>query len=476
VAQGRIDHVASEHTLDTTHATVPPVGPTNQLHPSTRPSRASQSGQGHTYSGRQTGVRRKIAFSDPLESGSLSELTRAEHTSATIAPAAIAPAITSAPLQACVAALDSAMDAVLILDRSGLVQYLNRACVSLLARERCEQRIVGRHVLGLVCLDGAAIRNILRALGHANVWNGTLQVELGARCRAVELCVRRVAGPGASHHHHHARTSRTQSFSVIARPAAGLARGSHALEHVQPSLGAADATPQSADMLSTLARVGSEMAHDFNNQLAVVLNYSFILLRELPTRSPMRTHVTELQGAAWRAAEVAREVLRFGARRDLDATEIDVQQLVRATQPSLASMLAGGQTKVELRLAAESCSVFARRAQLEWLLFELSARLQSRLGRLASLRISTSMTFSGDNAVHDKPRALIALDAHAAPDALTTPATRSPLLSEAQAYAGAPQGLRAAERTLEQAHGELTLHALPDGGLRYLICLPATRI
>ena len=393
-AQGRIDHVASEHTLDTTHATVPPVGPTNQLHASTRPSRASQTGpgpsHGHTpspaFCGRQTGVRRKIAITDAGESSARPRDAREGHE----------PASTAAPLQACVAALDASTEAVLILDRTGVVQYVNRACMTLLARERSDQRIVGRHALGLVCLDGAAIKNILRALRHAQVWNGTLQVELGTRCRAVDLCVCRVMG----------RNGRTQSFSVIARPAVTeppTTTGATGSSHTQhPSADPA----QGADVLSTIARVASEMAHDFNNQLAVVLNYSFILLRELPNRSPMRSHVTELQGAAWRAAEVAREVLRFGARRSVDATEVDVHQLLRTTQAILAPMLGGGQTKVELRLAAESCHVFARRAQLEWLIFELSARLQSRLGRLSCLRISTSTTLSGNKPEHGSPRVM----------------------------------------------------------------------
>lgn len=439
-AQGRIDHVASEHTLDTTHAAVPPVGSANQLHVSHRPK------QSHPFAARQTGVRRKISIADPIESGA----RRHEH-----APTAI----TQASLQASVAALDFSSDAILILDRTGVVQYANRACLSLLARERRDVGrdvgIQGRHVLGLVCLPGNTLRNILRALRHSTTWNGTVQLELGARYRAIDLCVCRVPGRGG----------RIQSFSLIARPA-----------RTSPQASAPDTDQaSSADVLSTIARVASEMAHDFNNQLAVVLNYSFILLRELPSCSPMRGHVTELQGAAWRAAEVAREILRFGAKRCAEASEIDMHRLLGTTQLVLGTMLGGGHTKVELRLAADGCKVLARRAHLEWLLFELSARLQSRLGRLSSLRISTSTAVSGDKpedgSSRDSTRLLIALDAHGANPAH---GNADSLLAETeQTGASGMQGLRAAERTLEHTRGELTVHLLPDGGLRYLLCLPA---
>jgi len=431
---GADKHVASEHTLDTTFAAVPPVGQANQLPTGVR----SQRPAGHVHSGdsafspRQTGVRRKLHLPEPGES-------------------------TSAPVQACVAALDATSDAVIILDRAGVVTYLNRACQVLLARERADQRTVGRHVLGLVCLDSTAVRDVLRALGKDSVWNGSLQVELGTRYRTLELCVSKFG-----------RGPRTQSFSIVARPACPTA----------PSVSASTLVPQnSADVLATIARVASEIAHDFNNQIAVVLNYSFILLRELPSRSSVRGHVNELQSAAWRAAEVAREILRFGARRNLEPSEIDVHQLLRAAAAILCSMQAGGDnTSVELRLMDAGCRVLARRAQLEWLLFELSARLRARLGRLERLRMSTSLCASGEKTELDRPRVQIAIDAHPAQHSQL--GTRDHVLAEEQAreaqiQSGQPQTLRAAERALEQAQGELTLHMLPDGGLRYLISLPA---
>jgi hypothetical protein len=268
--------------------------------------------------------------------------------------------------------------------------------------------------------------------------------------------------------------------------------------------------PSDASVLSAVGRVAGEIAHDFNNQIAVVINYSFILLRQLPDDSPLRAHVTEMQSAAWRASQVAQEMLGFGGQRNAEADDIDLNALLGDVQALFAYALRED-TRLELRLGENLRRVRARRAHLEWLLVELASRMRATLGPIESFEITTSNSDAvrgydgasygshGTQATHGarnpecagsvlisveararkRPAGALDQSALSMPSVLpTTPTpwaapTAVPMSSSTQRFGAGPIGLRGAELALAHAHGELTVQQLPDGVLRYRIRLPA---
>ena len=331
------------------------------------------------------------------------------------------------------AALDAAHDAVLIIDRSGNIRYVNPACRALLERARPE----GRHLLEVMTAPPSLLRGVLRSLRTAPssassassaMWRGVATVGIQGNPHELELSVAvvKVDDWGRAH-----------GFSIIARP---LQRPSRALAR---------------DVFATLARVVGAAAHDFNNQISVVLNYSFILLRELPNNErPERAHMDELQQAAWRAADTARQLLRLGGKRGPEPAALDVNDVIRDAHAAL-SMFARNQSEVELRLSQKPCVTKARQSELEWLLLELTQRLRTRLGDLEHLSISTS---------HAAPHIRIYLDAFPFPESGT---------SSSRLLGRDSEPPETAPRASTQLDYELVLEALPDDGLRYAIELPA---
>jgi hypothetical protein len=231
---------------------------------------------------------------------------------------------------------------------------------------------------------------------------------------------------------------RAHGFSIIARPVEPLGR----------SRGLA------REVFATLARVVGAAAHDFNNHISVVLNYSFILLRELPSERPERAHMEELQQAAWRAADTARQLLRLGGKRGPEPAALDVNDVIRDAHAALA-MFARDQNEVEQRLSHLPCITKARQSELEWLLLELTQRLRQRLGELKHLRIATS---------HAAPHIRIHLDGFPFPESDA---------SSARLLGRDSEPPEAAPRVSATLGYELALQALPDDGLRYAIELPA---
>ena len=67
-------------------------------------------------------------------------------------------------------------------------------------------------------------------------------------------------------------------------------------------------------------RPTSIVAHDLNNCLSVILNYGFVLDRHLQRHHLLRPIAHEMQSAAQRAAELARQFLSF-ARREATETK-----------------------------------------------------------------------------------------------------------------------------------------------------------
>jgi len=315
-----------------------------------------------------------------------------------------------------VAALEHVSDAVLIADRSGTIRYANGAGRALVERQQPE----GQHLLELLGVDGAFLRSVLRELRNSTVWRGTATLEVLGRPRELDLDVSAVTVSG---------WGRAHGFSVIAR-----SRTSHTLQ-VRSS---------ARDVLATMMRVAGSVAHDFNNQIAVVLNYSFILLRELASEAPARAHVEELQHAAWRAADTARHLLQLGDKRPTDKGALDVNDVIREAHAAL-SLISRSQTEIEQRLSHEPCMAKARQPELEWLLLDLTQRLRARLGDLKRVRIATSRVAT----------ARVRIDIEAFPAA-------------AQSLRSPPNGHELPKLSAQLGY-ELALQPLPDNGLRYVV-------
>jgi PAS domain S-box-containing protein len=375
----------------------------------------------------------------------------------------------SAVLSAFVAALDVTTEAALIVDRSGTIVHANSACETMLG---CSA-LVGRRLQSLYPLTRRNLRRMLSELRNNGVWRGNLPLQRSGTRFEVAVALRAVP----------LSAGRPRYFCLVGRTRA----------------------PSDASVLSAVGRVAGEIAHDFNNQIAVVINYSFILLRQLPDDSPLREHVTEMQSAAWRASQVAQEMLGFGGQRSAETDEIDLNALLGDVQALFAYALRED-TRLELRLAENLGRVRARRAHLEWLLVEVASRMRATLGPIESFAITTSNSDAAhghhdhpEQPAHDdearadgtqSPRAtesagsvVISVEARprqqpaagpegGAPLAVLSAGLR-PAASPAQRLGPGPIGLRGAELALAHAHGELTMQQLPDGALRYRIRLPA---
>ena len=75
-----------------------------------------------------------------------------------------------------------------------------------------------------------------------------------------------------------------------------------------------EAQMQQTQKLECLGVLAGGIAHDFNNLLMVMLGHANLAARQIPTLSPVRENVREIERAAQRAAELCRQMLAYSGK------------------------------------------------------------------------------------------------------------------------------------------------------------------
>lgn len=77
-----------------------------------------------------------------------------------------------------------------------------------------------------------------------------------------------------------------------------------------------------------ISALAAAAAHDFNDELTVILSSVTQSLRDLEPGHPARGHLLELRAAAQRCAWTASGLLNFSARRGARPTAVTFERLV----------------------------------------------------------------------------------------------------------------------------------------------------
>jgi PAS domain S-box-containing protein len=166
-----------------------------------------------------------------------------------------------------------------------------------------------------------------------------------------------------------------------------------------------------SERLESLSQLAGGVAHDFNNALAVIINYAAFVCGELdqvysatgePRWASMREDLGEIQTAAERAASLTHQLLAF-SRQEVGAPfPLDLSESISGLAELLQQML-GEHIFLQTKLAEDLGQVYADPGQIEQVLVNLAANARDAMPRGGTLTIDTATVELDDGSVAAYP-------------------------------------------------------------------------
>jgi two-component system cell cycle sensor histidine kinase/response regulator CckA len=227
--------------------------------------------------------------------------------------------------------------------------------------------------------------------------------------------------------------------------------------------------------MEAVGRLAAGIAHDFNNLLTAILGYSELVLDDIDGGTPSRRHVSEIQKAAERAAELTRELLAFSRKQILQLSVLDLPALVAEMSGTLQRVLGDG---IDLRVTNPgwTARVRADKSRLEQVILNLVVNAKDAMPQGGQMSVSfRRIDASGERPPELEPGAHLLMsvsDTGAGMDETTRARVFEPFFTTKEIGKGTGLGLAAAYGVINQCGGHITVWSAPGQGTRFDVYLP----
>jgi signal transduction histidine kinase len=224
-----------------------------------------------------------------------------------------------------------------------------------------------------------------------------------------------------------------------------------------------------AQRLSSVGTLASSVAHEFNNILTTIINYSKLGLKPTAGEATRIQALEKIHKASLRAATIVGSMLGF-ARNQSQAREMtDLAGLVEEVLVLCEKDLAKHQVQVEKRFSGRP-KVPAVRGQIEQILLNLIINARQSMPRGGRLTIDLR-----DNNVTDMA------EIHICDSGVGIPPDQLRLIFDPffttkdpddQGHGGNGLGLSVCRQIIEQHHGRIRVESVVGKGSRFTVKLP----
>ncbi|MBI4955729.1 MAG: PAS domain S-box protein [Myxococcales bacterium] len=349
--------------------------------------------------------------------------------------------------------VEHAGDMVLWLDPTGLILYANEKAVEVGGYSRDE--LIGMHA--------SVLDPNFPEASWADAWthlktHRTMRLESSYRTKdgrdvPVEITANYVAFGGHEYNFASARDiSERRALSAQ-------------LEHAQK--------------MEAVGRLAGGVAHDFNNVLAAILNFSEFLSEGLPQADPLRADLEQIQAAARRGATIARQLLVF-SRKDMVRPEIvDLNAAVSELEELLRRLL-GEDVKLVTLPAPGLWPVELGPGQMGQILANLAVNARDAMPHGGQFVIATENHVVPEGAPRTPlgaaPGRYVRVQVQDSGCGMTPDVAAhafEPFFTTKAAGLGTGLGLSIVYGIVKQLGGEVTLHSVPGVGTTIEMLVPA---
>src|SRR5438445_4744904 len=144
-----------------------------------------------------------------------------------------------------------------------------------------------------------------------------------------------------------------------------------------------------AQKMEAIGQLTGGIAHDFNNMLTVILGYSELLLKSLPTDAPLRDHVEQIKEAGERASLLTKQLLAYSRKQVVQPKVLDLNAVLTNLDQMLQRLI-GEDIALVTVPSPGLWRVYADPSQIEQVIMNLTVNARDAMPNGGKLTIETA--------------------------------------------------------------------------------------
>ena len=236
-----------------------------------------------------------------------------------------------------------------------------------------------------------------------------------------------------------------------------------------------EAQLRQAQKLESMGRLAGGVAHDFNNQLTVILGSAEALLADVQRGRPARPDdVRAILQAGDHGRALTRQLLAFARQQAVKPVDLELSRVVRTAGKVLRRLL-GEDILLRADFAAAPCPVHGDAGQIEQLVFNLALNARDAMPSGGELVVTTRAPGPCPEApvgAQGRFVQLVVCDAGCGMTADVQAHLFEPFFTTKDPGKGTGLGLATVYGIVEQMGGHLHVDSEPGRGTTVTVCLP----
>ena len=157
---------------------------------------------------------------------------------------------------------------------------------------------------------------------------------------------------------------------------------------VEEALRSTEEQLRQSQKMEAVGRLAGGVAHDFNNLLTVISGYAELMSTRLGEQDPLRRELSQIRGAAQRAAGLTRQLLVFSRNEAIVPRVLDVNAILADMEPMLRRLI-GEDVELVLRLDPALGRIKLDKGYLEQVVLNLCVNARDAMPRGGRLEIAS---------------------------------------------------------------------------------------
>lgn len=230
--------------------------------------------------------------------------------------------------------------------------------------------------------------------------------------------------------------------------------------------------------MEAIGRLAGGVAHDFNNLLGVILGNSELLLDSVSSDDGLRKRVDEIKLACEEATSVTKQLLAFSRQQVFDPQVLDLNVVLQDLEPLLKRIIRES-IHFEMVLGQGVGRIKIDRSQLAQIILNLVANARDAMTAGGRLKMETTNVDLGEAYAHEhvdvRPGPYVQLsvsDSGSGMDRDTVSRIFEPFFTTKEKGRGTGLGLATVYGIVRQSGGHIWVYSEPGAGTIFKVYLP----